>query len=241
MDLSIVIPVFNERTKIGRDLAAAAAFLVGERLNGEIIVVDDGSRDHTREVVEAANVPTETQLLVIGYETHRGKGFAVRAGIKVSKGRNVMFADSGSCVPYRYALAGLQMLNNAECDIAHGSRKLKQSRILASPPWNRRLYSALLRRLLIAVMKVPAEFTDTQCGFKIYRGDLARELYGACVTDGFMFDVEIILRALRQQFRIREFPIEWTVDPDSRTTQTLKVRQLLAELLTIKRLLAERK
>jgi dolichyl-phosphate beta-glucosyltransferase len=236
MDLSIIVPVFNESRKIARDIEAASAFLMSHGLKGEIIIVDDGSGDGTSEAARAAQVSKEIQLRIMRYDPHRGKGFAVRTGIAASTGTYVMFADSGGCVPYHYALTALQMLKNGDCDIAHGSRKLKQSRIHLPQPWLRRAYSKFFRWFIIVAMKVPATLTDTQCGFKIYRGDVARELYGACRTDGFMFDVEIILRALQRQFRIKEFSIEWTADPDSRTTQTLDVKELLAELLMIKRL-----
>ncbi len=238
MDISIIIPVFNESRKIARDIEVASAFLMSNSLKGEIIVVDDGSQDITFEVAKAVEVSKEIQLKVIRYDHHRGKGFAVRTGINASTGESVMFADSGYCVPYHYFLTGLQMLKDGECDIAHGSRKLKQSLIHAPQAWYRRAISIFFRWLIIIVVKVPARFTDTQCGFKIYRGAVARELYGACVTDGFLFDVEIILRALRRQFQVKEFPIEWTADRDSRTTQTLNIKDLLAELVTIKRVLS---
>lgn len=238
MDLSIIIPVFNESRKIARDIEAASAFLLINNLKGEIIVVDDGSRDITFEVANDVTVSEKIQFRVIRYDQHRGKGFAVRTGIKASSGTFVMFTDSGCCVPYDYAMTALQMMKSNECDIAHGSRKLKESRILIPQSWLRRIYSKLFRWLIIVVMKVPARFSDTQCGFKIYRGIVARELYGACATDGFMFDVEIILRALQRKFQIKEFPIEWTADPDSRTTQTLNVKELFAELMTIRRFLS---
>jgi len=89
-------------------------------------------------------------------------------------------------------------------------------------------------------MKISAEFTDTQCGFKIYRGDTARRLYSQCISDGFMFDVEIIMRAKKQGYRIKEFPIEWTCDSDSRLSPTRSLWRILSELITIKRTLAKK-
>jgi hypothetical protein len=88
-------------------------------------------------------------------------------------------------------------------------------------------------------MKVSSELTDTQCGFKIYRGDVARDLYGQCITDGFMFDLEIIMRAQKRGCRIKEFPIEWTCDRDSRLSPTRSLWRVLQELITIKRMPAE--
>ena len=237
MDLSIVIPAFEESRKIARDVEAAAAFLKGEGLAGEIIVVDDGSRDDTAAAAKEADIPPDVHLNVIRYASHQGKGCAVRIGMAASKGEYVMFADSGGCVPYENALRGLDMLKSGVCELAHGSRKLHESRIQRPQAWYRRILSRIFRRVIICALKVPAELTDTQCGFKIYRGDVARKLYGACIADGFMFDVEIIMRARRAGYRIGEFPIEWTSDRDSRLSLTRNAGRVLRELLMIRRTL----
>jgi dolichyl-phosphate beta-glucosyltransferase len=234
MDISVIIPVFDESKKIAGDVEAAAAFLNNNELQGEIFVVDDGSRDGTAEVAKSVEIPDGIAVNVIRVVQHHGKGFAVRTGILASTGKYVMFADSGSCVPYHHVLTGLKMLRESECEIAHGSRKLDESRILRPQPLYRRVSSLLFRWFMILAMKIPRRFTDTQCGFKIYRGAVARELYEACTTAGFMFDIEIILRALKRGFHIKEFPIEWTFDLDSRTTRMLSLKQMLRELLTIK-------
>ena len=88
------------------------------------------------------------------------------------------------------------------------------------------------------MLGTPRELTDTQCGFKIYKGDIARELYSQCVTDGFLFDIEIILRAQRKGYRIGEFPVEWACDPDSRLSVTRTPWPLLVELYKLKRVMA---
>jgi len=90
---------------------------------------------------------------------------------------------------------------------------------------------------MIFWMGIPFELTDTQCGFKVYRGDIAKTLYGQCTTDGFMFEVEIILRALKRGYHMREFPIEWTADRDSRLSVIRSPRRIIPELITIKRVL----
>jgi hypothetical protein len=88
-------------------------------------------------------------------------------------------------------------------------------------------------------MRIPSELSDTQCGFKIYKGDIGRKLYAECVTDGFMFDVEIIIRALKQGLRIKEFPIEWVCDLDSRLSLAKTPWPVLRELFRLKRILAK--
>jgi len=237
MNLSIIIPAFAEQNKIARDIWAAANFWRENNLTGEIIVVDDGSNDATATVARAVAIPPPVKIEVIHYDDHKGKGFAVRTGIMASSGDYAMFADSGLCVPYQNVLRGLRLIQSGVCEIAHGSRRLEASMILKPPTWQRRLSAKLFRGLARHWMKIPPQLTDTQCGFKIYRGDVARELYGECRTDGFMFDIEIILRAIRQGYRIQEFPITWTCDRDSRLSLTRSPQRIFSELKMIKRVL----
>jgi dolichyl-phosphate beta-glucosyltransferase len=238
MDLSIVIPAFEESKKIARDVESAAKFLESNHLAGEIIVVDDGSKDNTSEVAESVKIPPQVIRRVIRYQKHHGKGYAVRRGIMESKGEYVMFADSGCCVPYENALRGLELLKSGQCDIAHGSRKMQGCHIGKAQSLYRRICSRIFHWYVIIRMKIPSELTDTQCGFKIYRGDVARNLYGESSTDGFAFDIEIIMRAQKRGYRIKEFPLHWSCDRDSRLSPSRSVWHVLSELATIKRVLS---
>jgi len=240
MELSIVVPAFEESKKIARDVEAAAAFLAGNGFAGEIIIVDDGSKDNTSEVAEGVKVPSEVTRKVIRYEPHRGKGYAVRTGMKESSGEYVMFADSGLCVPYEDVMRGLELLKTDTCDITHGSRKMRGCHIEKPQSLYRRICSRIFHWFVIYDMKIPAEFTDTQCGFKMYKGDVARHLYGECITDGFTFDIEIIMRAQKEGYRIKEFPIDWTCDRDSRLSPTRSSFRVLAELMAIRRALSNK-
>jgi len=213
MDISIVIPALDEGKKIGRDVEAAATFLEGSHLAGEIIVVDDGSEDNTAEAAKnaLADPPVGIEVKVERYTHHRGKGYAIRTGVKQTSGEYVMFADSGCCVPYEDVLRGLALLKSGACDIAQGSRKMEGCHI-----------------------------QEKQSLYRRYKGDVARHLYGECITDGFMFDVEIILRAQKEGYRIKEFPVDWTCDRDSRLSPTRNLWRVLFELITIKRVLAKK-
>ena len=131
------------------------------------------------------------------------------------------------------------MLESDVCDIAHGSRRHIQSDILQDQPWHRRLLSRTFKATVRLMLRIPPELTDTQCGFKVYKGDVARALYSQCITDGFMFDIEIILRAIGKSYRIGEFPAEWACDRDSRLSVTRTPWPVLYELRTLRRAMAK--
>ena len=230
----MVIPAFNENKKIPQDIRSASDFLLKNNFTGEIIVVDDGSTDNTADVAESVEMPPNITLNVIRSDENRGKGYAVRTGIKSTRGDYVMFADSGNCVPFEDALRGLDMLQNDECEIAHGSRKMTGTHILKAQNLYRRICSRFFHWLMLHFMAIPARFTDTQCGFKIYRGEIGRNLYAQCVTNGFMFDIETIIRAGKSDYRISEFPVDWTNDRDSRLSPIRCSWELMKELILIK-------
>ena len=112
-------------------------------------------------------------------------------GIGDSRGDYVMFMDSGGNVPPSYIARGLNMIKTGKCEIAMGSRKLRDSKIHKHLSWYRRISSFLFRKLVKLYLNMPSHLTDTQCGFKMYKGEVARELYRQCVSEGFTFDLEI--------------------------------------------------
>jgi dolichyl-phosphate beta-glucosyltransferase len=236
MDISIVIPVYNERGKIAGDVAAAADFLRRRSLDGEILVVDDGSRDGTAEEAGRAGSGSGCGAAVRVLATpHRGKGHAVRTGIAAARGGVIGFIDSGLCVPYDDLMAGIDWIRSGECDIAHGSRKLRTSDIRRPQNWRRRFASWGFRRTAVRAFHLPRHLTDTQVGCKLYRREAAHELYARCRSDGFAFDLEVILLAVRAGYRIREFPVCWTSDPDSRLSFSRTPARLLLDLIILKK------
>lgn len=214
MDVSIVIPAFKEAHKIEADVVAADAFLRKRGDGGEIILVDDGSPDGTADAARSLQTRFAA-LQVVSYTPNRGKGYAIAQGIARARCDIVMFADSGMCVPYDIAALGMTMLELDMCDIAHGSRRMRGS-VLRAQPLYRRLGSRAYKLVVHGFMGIPLYISDTQCGFKVYRREVAQELFSQLETDGFMFDVEIIMRALRRGYRILEFPVLWSNDADTR-------------------------
>lgn len=233
MELSIVIPAYNESRKIERDIKEASAFLERHSIEGEILVVDDGSKDDTVTRVEALR-SAHPRLSLLSYGVNRGKGYAVRFGVAASRGRYVMFADSGLCVPYEMAMVGLTQLRMNLCDISLASRRERGSQV-AGQPLYRRIGSRLNSILVRTVMGIPWNITDTQCGFKMFQGEVARQIYGQLFTDRMMFDIEMLLRATRSHLRILCYPVPWQNDADTRFNPFWGQMVNFRELWAIKR------
>ena len=192
MNLSIIIPVFNEAEKIRDDILMISKFLNENKLTGEIIISDDGSTDDTIIMATETPVSELVQLSVISDGKHVGKGHAVRKGILQSKGNIVLFMDSGKTVKLDAITKGLEMIQHGDCQIVLGSRHLPESIINIPLTFHRRVVSVLFRLFIKLVFPSMWGFTDTQCGFKISNGNLARKIYGESVIDGFLFDIEFL-------------------------------------------------
>ncbi len=237
MDVSVVIPAFNEARKIGRDVEEAALFFERKGLSGEVIVADDGSTDGTAVAARVAKVPLSARVETISLERNMGKGFALKAGVVASSGDIVICADAGMCVPYHDALPPLARIRAGELDGALASRRLKASVICRDRPFSRRLLGWAFRRAAAAVAGLPRRVTDPQCGFKVYAGEVARGLFAGLETPGFLFELEIILKALGRGYRIEEFPVTWTCDPDTRLRPASQARVILKELFAVRRII----
>ncbi len=213
LKLSVVIPAYNEEAKVARDLEALYEYLSRQPYEAEVIVVDDGSTDRTYDVVRQIESRCRG-LRAIRYTPNRGKGCAVKTGVLASRGEYVLFLDAGSCVPYEEIENAFGAMGNGT-DVAIGSRALARSRVLERQPWVRRVGSRVFGVIVRRLMGV-TPIQDTQCGFKMFRREVALTLFTQNRIDGFMFDVETILRAKRLGFKLVEFSVSWRNDPDSR-------------------------
>ena len=236
MEISIVIPAFNEAGKIGRDVEAASTFLRENGFGGEVIIVDDGSSDDTAGEARRTGVAPPIRKIVLRQESNSGKGAAIRRGILESRGEVVLYADSGTCVPYANALPVIKKISAGELDMGLASRRLKGTVIRRDQPLRRRVISRLFHRAAVLVAGLPRWITDSQCGFKVYQGKAARELFAGLSTPGFLFELEFILKALRRGYRLEEFPVEWTCDLDSRLKPGSQAGRVLKELFRVRSL-----
>lgn len=231
---SLIIPVLNEATKIEHDVRTAFSFFEIRDWSLELIVSDDGSTDGTQQIVRQLQREFGQDLKLIESEKHYGKGHAVRQGLLAASGRFVAFMDSGGTVPLSYLLRGLNLISSHQCEIAAGSRFLPDSRITVPMPFKRRLLSFLFRRWVHFYLKLPKAISDPQCGFKVFDGQVARQLAQQATMDGFLFDLEFYFLAGRNSWRWREFAIEWRCDRDSRLSVGREFFSILRDLKTLR-------
>jgi len=241
MDLSVIIPALNEDAKIGYDVSVAAEFIADSGMTGEVIVVDDGSTDGTYEVAVAALVPRGIKRKVLRMGKNWGKGVAVKTGILAAYGDVVLYADSGSCIPYANALPSIWRIREGGLDLALASRKLKESVICRRQTLRRRALSRLFHWAAVVVGGLPRSISDSQCGFKVCRGEVARTLFVGLETYGFLFELEIIAKAIKRGYRVEEFPVEWSCDVDSRLRPGRQAIGIFKELLRVRSIIRKEK
>jgi glycosyltransferase involved in cell wall biosynthesis len=211
--VQLIIPAYNEEARLPRTLRALRTYAVSTATLPhpplEVIVVDNASTDRTAEVAAALDSPAMPVRVLRCDE--RGKGAAVRAGMAMTTSGVVGFMDADGATDLR-AFEPAAVLLASGADVVIGSRAAEGAETEARHTWVRTAGAAAYRRLAGVLV---ADVRDTQCGFKIFRGDLAREVFAQCGTRGFSFDVELLARCQALGSRIVEFPVTWSDVPGS--------------------------
>jgi dolichyl-phosphate beta-glucosyltransferase len=230
IELSLIVPAFNEAGRIRGTLQAMRSHLEALGLSHEIIVAADGD-DGTRGIV-AEMAAGDGRLGVLGGPERGGKGRGIRLGVARARGRIVGFADADDKTPIEEMDKLLPWLDRG-FDVVIGSRGLSDSRVEVPQALYRRVGSrafGLVMHALLGLWNV----RDTQCGFKFFRGDVARDLFARQRIDGYMFDVEILHLANRSGYRIKEVGVRWRDDRDSRLDLVAGNGRNLLDLLRIR-------
>ena len=231
--LSVVVPAYNEEERIGDTLSSLLAYLQARAFPYEIIVVDDGSRDRTSQVVESAIRELDNARLIT-YQPNRGKGYAVRQGMLASKGDVAVFTDADLSTPVTEIEVALEHLQSG-FDIVIGSRALAESKISRYQPQYRRVASRIFNFLRDGIVGADiSRFKDTQCGLKAFRGPVARELFGLLRINAFIFDVEMLYVAIKLGYRIHEMPVHWTDMPGSKVRLVRDTARMFRDLAMIR-------
>lgn len=205
-ELSIIVPVYNEEARLETSLRKLAKFLRASPSRWELLVVDDGSHDATPRILQRLGRHQE-HLRTIRLPRNRGKGAAIRAGLKKARGKFVVFTDCDLSTPPSQIGAAAQWLNRGY-DIAIGSRHLPGSRIPVPQPLLRRLVGRVFNLAVKILLGLP--YADTQCGFKAFSRRAARLIARSSRVHGFAFDVELLCLAKKLGLRVKEFPIVWS-------------------------------
>jgi len=228
MEVSIVIPAYNEGSRIGPTLKRAIEYSDRHFSDYEIIVVDDGSKDNTIDIVAKHKNP---HLRLLKNGINRGKGYSVRRGVLQARLPYVLFSDSDLATPIE-EIEKLAWFLDREYDIAFGSRNVKGSEIRVKQPW----YRILVGRgfaLLVNLFAVHG-FRDTQCGFKIFKKRAAREIFRRSRLDRFSFDVEVLFIAKKRGYKIKEVPIIWIDKKGSKVDPVKDSLRMLRDILVIR-------
>jgi dolichyl-phosphate beta-glucosyltransferase len=227
---SIVIPAYNEAARIPGTLEAVAACVRSRRWSAEIIVVNDGSRDRTAEVVRsfAAGHP---EVRLLENPGNRGKGYSVRNGLLRSLGEVVMFTDADLSAPIEEA-QGLFDAIARGADIAIGSRWLERSRQTIRQPFYRRFFGRCFNAVTRAVMGLP--FADTQCGFKAFTRAAAQTVCQLQTIDRWGFDPEILFIARKRGYRVDEVPVSWAHDERTRISYLKDGMRMLEDIAIVR-------
>lgn len=231
LDLSIVIPAYNEDQRLPKTLDSIFRYLRTKPYRAEIIVVDDGSTDQTVAVVNAAGEKFP-ELRLLSNPGNRGKGFSVRHGMLEARGEIALFTDADLSTPIAETDKLLAAILENGFDAAIGSRAVDRSLIEVHQSPIREYAGIFFNRLVRAIMDIG--FSDTQCGFKAFRMDRTRVIFEQQRIERFGFDPELLFLAKRNGLRVAEVPVRWRHDAATKVNFPADGIHMFLELLFVR-------
>lgn len=214
MYLSVIIPAYNEEKRLPKTLEEIDKYLRKQDYDYEILVVNDGSKDKTVEIAKGL-ISKIKNLIVTGYKKNQGKGYAVRFGVLEAKGDYRLFTDADNSTSIDHVEKIWPEFKKG-FDIIIGSRDIKGAVLDPPQPWIRKLILGegfkLYRKIIIGLW----EIEDTQCGFKCFTKKATEKIFQKCRINRFAFDPEILVIAKKLGYEIKEIPIYWKNDPESK-------------------------
>lgn len=226
--LSIIIPAYNEAARLPDSLAQVAEFVAAQDYETEVVIVDNNSADATPEIA-AAFAETHPYACVL-HEPRQGKGAAVKAGMMAGQGEYLFICDADFSMPVA-EIAKFMPPALDGYDVAIASRELPGAQRIGEPEYRHlmgRVFNFIVRTLAIRGVQ------DTQCGFKVFRRDVARRVFPLQTLDGWAFDVEVLFIALRNGYRLVEVPITWYYRPQSRVHPVRDSISMFMEVLHVR-------
>jgi dolichyl-phosphate beta-glucosyltransferase len=227
---SIVIPAYNEGARLGATLQKVLAYVRAQGWNAEVLVVNDGSRDNTADIVRkfAAN---DTALRLLENPGNRGKGYSVRNGMLHARGQIVLFSDADLSAPIEEAPKLFQALAGGT-DIAIGSRWLRAETQTHRQPLHRQLFGRVFNLLLRITLGL--KFKDTQCGFKAFKRSAVEAIFPRQKIERWGFDPEILFLARKFGFSVQEVSVAWGHSGGARINPVVDGFRMFVEMLRVR-------
>lgn len=226
--LSIIIPAYNEERRLPTSLEQVGGFVAAQTYPSEVIIVDNNSRDATRQIAEAfAAAHAYARVLS---EPRQGKGAAVKTGMLAARGEYLFICDADLSMPIEEVSKFVPPALDA-CDVAIASREAPGARRVGEPEYRHlmgRVFNWIVRLLAIPGIQ------DTQCGFKVFRRQVAHEVFPLQTIDGWGFDVEVLFIALRRGYRLVEVPITWHYRPQTKISPLRDSINMFSEVLRVR-------
>ena len=231
LDLSIIIPAFNEENRLPKTLEAVIAYVQSRPDRTEIIVVDDGSSDRTAEIANSYR-QSHPLLRVVSNGGNRGKGYSVRRGMFEATGEIALFTDADLSTPIQEADKLLAAIRERNFDAAIGSRAVDRSLIQVHQSTIREMAGIIFNRMVQWILGL--RISDTQCGFKAFRREPAHVIFEQQRIERFGFDPEILFLAGRHGLRVAEIPVRWSHDAATKVNVTADGIRMFLELVLIR-------
>jgi len=235
MHLSVIIPSYNEESRLGSSLERVRTYLADKSYEREVLVVNDGSRDRTAAVAGeqvGTFAASGTDLRVVENPGNRGKGFSVRNGMFQARGDIALFTDADLSAPIEEADKLIAPIERDEFDVVFASRALAQSVIPVHQSVFRETAGRTFNVLMRGIVGLP--YKDTQCGFKAFRRERALEVFGRQRIDGFGFDAEVLFIAQKLGLRLCELPVKWSHVEGSKVGMLSDSTRMFTDLVQIR-------
>lgn len=228
-ELSIVIPAYNEESRLPATLERIAAYIAASGRSTEVIVVNDGSTDKTAQAAASFGETIRT-LSVVSNETNRGKGYSVRRGMRAAQGRMVLFTDADLSAPIEEADKLLDALETHA--VAIGSRAMDRSLIAVHESPFREFAGIIFNKIVRMILRL--EFVDTQCGFKAFRREPCRIIFEQQRIERFGFDPELLYLARRGGLKAVEIPVRWAHSPATKVNMLRDSVRMFLDVFAIR-------
>ena len=229
---TVVIPCFNEAERVGSTARATIDYLNANSPESELIIVNDGSTDATARVAREALAGSSIETRLLENFPNRGKGAAVRSGLRAASRPIGLFFDADLSTPLSEIPKLIEPIANGDVDLAFGSRALDRKLIGVHQPWRREQAGRVFNLVVRLATGMP--FWDTQCGFKAFRLDVSRPILERARVQGFAFDVELLFLAYRAGLRMREVPVRWNHAEGSKVRVVHDSLAMLREVIALR-------